>query len=181
MSRILLKSPSYLNKICRVFSVCTPQYAMPTPHTLCPQLQSTPHVYLGGANKMHPQSWGIYKRKRSRILVLPRLMGRTELLYDQTQMSAHPCVPRPNIQGLDGSSSALQSGPWSGGGLVRGQVGLKSLIIGVFERTWVWSLTVRAQLGLTRNVFERNWVWSGTISRAFFKFFFVFLYWSFSY
>ena len=37
-------------------------------------------------------------------------MIRPKLLYDQTQPSAHPCVPRPKLQGLDGSSSGLQSG-----------------------------------------------------------------------
>ena len=67
--------------------------------------------------------------------VLPRLRCRHKLFYDQTQLSEHPCVHRPKLQGLDGSSSALQSGPWSGVGLIRGQFSLKSPIIGVFERT----------------------------------------------
>ena len=68
---------------------------------------------------------------------LPRLRRRPKLLYDQTQSSAHPCVPRQKLKGLDRSSGAQQSGPWSGVGLVRGQFSLKNLIIGVFERTWV--------------------------------------------
>ena len=40
----------------------------------------------------------------------PRLRSGPKLVYDQTQLSAHPCVPRPKLQGLDGSSSALKSG-----------------------------------------------------------------------
>ena len=36
-----------------------------------------------------------------------------KLVYDQTQSSAHPCVPRPKLQGLEGSPSTLQSGRWS--------------------------------------------------------------------
>ena len=39
-----------------------------------------------------------------------RLSSRTKFVYNQTQSSAHPCVPRPKLQGLDGISSALQSG-----------------------------------------------------------------------
>ena len=62
---------------------------------------------------------------------------QTQNGYDQTQSSAQPCDPRPKIQGLDGSSSALQSGRWSGDGLIRGQFGLNILIIGGFERIWV--------------------------------------------
>ena len=53
-----------------IFSVCAPQYVM------LPPLQSTCHyiknhhvkkwhVRLGGANNMHPLSWGGHKRKRS--------------------------------------------------------------------------------------------------------------------
>ena len=53
-----------------------------------------------------------------------------KLVYDQTQSSAHPCAPRPKLQGLDGISSELKSGSWSGVGLIGGQFGLKSLIIG---------------------------------------------------
>ena len=94
-----------------------------------------------------------------RCMTVPRLRCRHKLLYDQTQSSAHTCVLRPKLQGLDGSSSALQSGPWSGVGLIRGQFGLKSLIIGVFARTWVWSQTIWAQLSLIRSAFERTWVW----------------------
>ena len=67
----------------------------------------------------------------------PRSRSRPKLIYDQTQSSAHPCVPRPKLQDLDGSSSALRSGRWSGDGLIRGNFGLRSLIIGGFERTWV--------------------------------------------
>ncbi|XP_075264914.1 uncharacterized protein LOC142357098, partial [Convolutriloba macropyga] len=37
----------------------------------------------------------------------------------QTQSSAHLCVHRPKLQGLDGSSSAIQSERWSGDGLIR--------------------------------------------------------------
>ena len=67
----------------------------------------------------------------------PSLRSRPKLVYDQTQSSAHPGATRPKLQGLEGSSSALQSGLWSGDGLIRGRFGLKSLIIGGFERTWV--------------------------------------------
>ena len=62
------------------------------------------------------------------------LRSRLKLVYVQTQSSAHPCDPRPKLQGLDGSSSALQPGRWSGDGLIRGQLDLKSLIIGGFVR-----------------------------------------------
>ena len=50
---------------------------------------------------------------------VPRLRSRPKLVYDQTQSSADPCVPRTKLQGLDGSSSALRSGRWSGDGLIR--------------------------------------------------------------
>ena len=119
------------------------------------------------------------------VLKLPMLRWRPKLLYDRTQLSANPCVPRPKLQGLDGKSSAQQSGPWSGIGLVRGQLGLKSLIIGVFdalesdhkrfERNWVWSELHLRALESDHKRFERNWVWSGTISSALFFSFYVFL------
>ena len=60
-------------------------------------------------------------------IVAPRLRSRPNMVYDQTQSSAHPCVLRPKLHGLDGNSSALQSGRWSGGGLISGNIGLKSL------------------------------------------------------
>ena len=96
----------------------------------------------------------------------PRLRSRPKLSYDQTQSSAHPCVPRPKVQGLFGSSSALRSGPWSGDGLVRGHFGLKSLIIGGFERTWVWSEATSSEIGSDHNLFERTFVWSEATSSA---------------
>ena len=40
-----------------------------------------------------------------------------------------------------------KSGPWSGNGLIRGQFGLKSLIIGGFERIWVWSEATSSAIG----------------------------------
>ena len=116
----------------------------------------------------------------------PRLRSRPKLVYDQTQSSAHPCVPRPKLQGLDGSSSALQSGPWSGDGLIRTPPVWK-----VWTMVWRWSdqisiwsenpdhRRIRAQLGLiitsssalgsdqerlrvhlglSRSDFERTWV-----------------------
>ena len=49
----------------------------------------------------------------------PRLRSRHLFFYDQNQSSAHPCVPRPKLQGLDGNSSAIESEPWSGDGLIR--------------------------------------------------------------
>ena len=97
---------------------------------------------------------------------LPRLRSRTKLSYDQTQSSAHPCVPRPKLQGLFGSSSAQRSGPWSGDGLIRGRFGLKSLIIGGFERTWVWSGATSSAIGSDHNLFERTFVWSEATSSA---------------
>ena len=90
----------------------------------------------------------------------PRLRSRPKLVYGQTQTSAHPCVPRPKLQGLDGSSSALRSGRWSGDGLIRGNFGLKSLIIDGFERSWVWSEATSSAIGSDHNLFERTWVWS---------------------
>ena len=103
----------------------------------------------------------------------PRLRSRPKLVYDQTQSSTHPCVPRPKLQGLYGSSSALKSGRWSGDGLIRGNFGLKSLDHGL-EMVWsevnfvwkVWSKAdssplgsdqkcFRTQLGLIRDNFER--------------------------
>ena len=60
-------------------------------------------------------------------MLVPRLRSKLKLVYDQTQSSAHTCVPRPKLQGLDGSSSALKSGRWSGDGLIRRNIGLKSL------------------------------------------------------
>ena len=85
------------------------------------------------------------------------LRSRPKLVYDQTQSSAHPCVPRPKLQGLDGSSSALQPGRWSGDDLIRGNFGLKSLIIGGFERTWFWSDPILSAIGSDHNLFERTW------------------------
>ena len=37
--------------------------------------------------------------------VNPRFWSRPKLSYDQTQSSAHPCVPRPKLQGLESGSS----------------------------------------------------------------------------
>ena len=88
------------------------------------------------------------------------MRSRPKLVYDQTQSSAHPCVPRPKLQDLDRSSSALQSGWWSGDGLIRGKFGLKSLIIGGFERTWVWSEPTSSAIESDHNLFERTWVGS---------------------
>ena len=96
----------------------------------------------------------------------PRLRSRPKLSSDQTQSSAHPCVPRPKLQGLFGSSSALRSGTRSGDGLIRGHFGLKSLIIGGFERTWVWSEATSSAIGSDHNLFERTFVWSEATSSA---------------
>ena len=102
---------------------------------------------------------GCLSSRSSHSCCLPRLRSRPKLVYDQTQSSAHPCVPRPKLKGLEGSSSALQSGPWSGDGLIRGRFGLKSLIIGGFERTWVWSEANSSAIGPDHNLFVRTWVW----------------------
>ena len=48
-----------------------------------------------------------------------------------------PVCSQTKLQGLEGSLRALQSGRWSGYGLIRGHFGLKSVIMGGFERTWV--------------------------------------------
>ena len=48
---------------------------------------------------------------------------------------------------------------WSGDGLIRGEFGLKSLIIGGFQRTWVWSEATSSALGSDHNVFERPLIW----------------------
>ena len=98
--------------------------------------------------------------------VQPRLRSRPKLVYDQTQSSAHPCVPRPKLQGLGGSSSALRSGRWSGDGLIRANFGLKTLIIGGIERTWVRSEATSNAIGSDHNLFERTWVWSEMFSNA---------------
>ena len=100
------------------------------------------------------------------MIKLPRLRSRPKLVYDQTQSSAHPCVPRPKLQGLEGSSSALHSERRSGDGLIRGRFGLKSLIIGKFERTWVWSEPTSSAIGSDHNQFERNWVFEEATSTA---------------
>ena len=42
----------------------------------------------------------------SDLRVVPRFWSRPKLSYDQTQSSAHPCVPRPKLQGLESGSSA---------------------------------------------------------------------------
>ena len=52
-----------------------------------------------------------------------RLRSRTKVVYDQTQSSANPCVPRPDQRSI----WSEKSGAWSGAGLIRGQFGLKSL------------------------------------------------------
>ena len=38
-------------------------------------------------------------------LLLPSFWSRPKLSYDQTQSSAHPCAPRPKLQGLQSGSS----------------------------------------------------------------------------
>ena len=97
---------------------------------------------------------------------LPRLRPRPKLVYDQTQSSAHPCLPRPKLQGLEESSSKLQSGRWCGDGLIRVRFGLKSLIISGFERTWVWSESTSSAIVSDHNLFERTFVWSEATSSA---------------
>ena len=69
---------------------------------------------------------------------LPRFWSRPKLSYDQTQSSAHPCVPRPKLQGLESGSSAQKSGQWSDFGLIRGQLGLDGLIIVFIVWSMVW-------------------------------------------
>ena len=96
----------------------------------------------------------------------PRLRSRPKLIYNQTQSSAHQCVLRPKLQGLDGSSSALPSWRWSGDCLIRGSFGLKSLIISGFERTWVWSKATSSAIWSDHNFFDRTWVWSEMFSNA---------------
>ena len=59
-----------------------------------------------------------------------------------------------------------ESGPWSGDGLIRGQLGLKSLIIGRFERTRVWSEATSSAIWCDHNLFERTLVWSEAASSA---------------
>ena len=71
-----------------------------------------------------------------------------------------PVCSQPKLQGLERSSSALQSGRWSGDGLIRGRFGLKNLIIGGFERTWVLSEATSREIGSDLNLFERTFVWS---------------------
>ena len=53
-------------------------------------------------------SCNIYKNTISLFILglLPRFWSRPKLSYDQTQLSAHPCVPRPKLQGLESGSSA---------------------------------------------------------------------------
>ena len=50
---------------------------------------------------------------------------QTDLWSDPVERTT--VCSQKKLQGLDGSSSALQSGPWSGDGLIRGQFGLKRL------------------------------------------------------
>ena len=45
--------------------------------------------------------WAVMSRNEQ-----PRFWSRPKLSYDQTQSSAHPCVPRPKLQGLESGSSA---------------------------------------------------------------------------
>ena len=59
-----------------------------------------------------------------------------------------------------------KSGAWSGDGLIRGPIGLKSLIIGGFERTLVWSEATSSAIGSDHNLFERIWIWSEMFSNA---------------
>ena len=98
--------------------------------------------------------------------LIPRLRSRPKLVYDQTQSSAHPCVPRPILQGLDGSSNALQSGRWPGDVLISGQFGLKSLDISGFESTWIRSEATSSAIGSDHNLFECTWVWTEATSSA---------------
>ena len=70
-------------------------------------------------------------------VIPPRLRSRHKFYSDQTHSVGHPCVSRGKLQCLDGSSHALQTGPWSGDDLIRGHFGLESLIIGGFGRSWV--------------------------------------------
>ena len=70
------------------------------------------------------------------------------------------------ITGSGKSSSLLQSVRWSGDGLIRGQIGLKSLIIRGFERTWVWSEAISSAIGSYHNPFECTLVWSEAPSSA---------------
>ena len=77
-------------------------------------------------------------------LNIPRLRSRPKLVYDQTQSSTHPCAPRQKLQGLEGSSSALQYGRWSD------QRSISS------EKSD--HRPIRAHMGLIRGDFERNYV-----------------------
>ena len=65
-------------------------------------------IYLGNGKrffKTHVGLANLYNGKHQ--IKHPRLRFRPKLSYDQTQSSAHPCVPRPKLQGLFGSSSAI--------------------------------------------------------------------------
>ena len=53
-----------------------------------------------------------------------------------------------------------KSGPWSGDGLISGKFGLKILIVGEFERTWVWAEANLSAYGSDKDHSERRIVWS---------------------
>ena len=53
-----------------------------------------------------------------------------------------------------------KSEPWSGDALISGKFDLKSLIIGEFERTWVWAEANLSALGSDKDHSERKIVWS---------------------
>ena len=78
----------------------------------------------------------------------PSFRSRPKLSYDQTHSNAHPCVPRPNFQGLDSGSNAKFSAPWSGFCLIRGHFGLRGLIIVFIFGPWSGLCLIRGHLGL---------------------------------
>ena len=91
---------------------------------------------------------------------------QTQIDFWSDSVERTPVCSQTEITGSFRKFERITVWSWFGDGLIRGHFGLKSLIIGGFERTFVWSEAtssaigsdhkcLQTQLGLIRDHFER--------------------------
>ena len=110
----------------------------------------------------------IYALLKTSIVIrhISQVEVQTQIDFWSDPVERTPVCSQTEITGSFRKFERTTVWSWSGDGLIRGHFGLKSLIIGGFERTWVWSEAIssaigsdhkclQTQLGLIRDHFER--------------------------
>ena len=118
--------------------------------------------------KQHQTFWLSWNYEKETIA---QVEVQTQIDFWSDPVERTPMCSQTEIAGSFRKFERTTVWSWSGDGLIRGHFGLKSLIIGGFERTWVWSEAIsnaigsdhrriRAHFCLIRGDFESNWIWS---------------------